>query len=130
MRKIFYLTLILVVAAGSAEASTQAWVWANNPAATSYSPPPTHSYNPAGGAITITRGTPGAYNVRFSGLVPMVHAGGNVQVSVQGQTQPAAICRVGTWSAFGTQDMNINVRCTTPTGTPANTIYTLLFTFN
>src|SRR5947207_12940938 len=101
MRTRFYMcALLLLSIAGVTEASTSAWALGLNPTTSSYAAPPTYSYNPAGGAITITRSTTvaGAYNVKFHGLGPMVYDNGNVQVTPYGPGPFTTVCRVSAWN--------------------------------
>jgi len=93
------LALLLLTCAGLAfagnvhAAGDAAFVWANQATAEHYKPSATYSYNPAGGAIEITRGDTGLYRVRFAG---MNLAGGNVQVTAYGSA--SRLCQVDHWS--------------------------------
>jgi len=130
MRERLMWCCVLFLFTGAVEASTNAWVYANNATATSYSPAAASAYNPIGGSITITHSATGAYNVRFQGLAPMVHGAGNVQITPGlSQAQAPVICRMGPWGTGG-QDVFINVNCTTLAGVPTDAFYSILFTFN
>jgi len=130
-KRILVVSILLLMAAGAAEAATSAWVWANNPVAAVYNPIAVRAHNPAGGPITITRPGVGVYNVRFGGLFPLANTGGgilagNVQVTAFGGNNT---CNVQNWVPLGA-DVQITVRCFTPAGAPVNAQYTVLYTFN
>jgi hypothetical protein len=58
-----------------------AFVSADEPTASSYSPTPGGSWNPTGGAVTVTRIATGEYSMTWFGIDPEIIEGGNVQVS-------------------------------------------------
>ncbi len=130
-KKSLVLTLLLLMAAGAAQAATNAWVLGNNPAAAAYAPTPSRAYNPSGGPIAINRVGVGVYNIRFVGLVPLANTGGapfagNVQVTTLGA--PGA-CSVTNWGAAGL-DVVIPIQCRNAAGAAADMQYLLLYTFN
>jgi hypothetical protein len=129
-KRILVVSVLLLMAAGAAEASTSAWVWGNNPVAPSYTPFAARAYNPAGGAITITRPGVGAYRVRFAGLAPLASTGpgilaGNVQVTTFG----IGNCALQNWVASGA-DVIVALRCFNAAGAATDVPYTVLYTFN
>jgi hypothetical protein len=99
-----------VAGTGVAEAAAirgYAFLWANNPGASSYYPDPAYSANSQGGVNFITRNYAGSYSVRLPGLGG---SGGNVQVVAQGtSTSSGARCKVGSWG--GDPDIVVNVYC-------------------
>jgi hypothetical protein len=95
-----------------------AYVWADQPTTTSYTPSPYYSANPGGGTVTITRSSPGQYQVHFSGL--SLPDGGDVQVSAYGGTTTQ--CKEQGW---GSQD--VYVHCFAPGGAPIDSYFDLLF---
>ena len=131
MRKqVLVVSLLLLVAAGAAEASTSAWVWGNNPVASPYAPFAGRAFNPSGGAITITRPGVGLYQIRFAGLLPLANAGagplaGNVQVT----PLVSGTCTVQNWAPVA-PDVLITVQCRNVAGAPTNLQYSVLYTFN
>lgn len=128
MKKLLLMTVCMLLCGGVAQASTSAWVYANQPSTASYSPNPIYAYNPAGGPITIQRFAPGVYGVTFAQLVPMSGSGGNVQVTPYGNG--TANCHVQGWGP-SVADIVVFVRCyATNTGTNTDTEYTVLMTFN
>jgi len=100
-----------------------AYVWANNPTASSYTPIPTYSYNSSGGSVLITRSGPGVYAVRFMGLGGNGKAGGQVQVTAYGSGKEN--CKIRNWSSGGA-DFVVNIQCFALHGAPVNTRYTVL----
>ena len=129
MRKSIVLVVIFLtlVAATAAQASTNAWVWADSPSVASYTPNGSYAYNPTGGATSITRSSIGVYSVRFSNLVSIAGTGGNVQVTPYGVG--TSNCRVLSWNTSAS-DLIINVGCYTTAGAPVDSMYTVLYTFN
>lgn len=103
------------------------YVWANDPAAASYTPSATYSYNSAGGAMTITRSGTGRYSVRFAGLGGGSSSGGNVQVTSYGFGSES--CKVQSWGSGGS-DFVANVGCFTANGSPGDSRYTVLVTWH
>jgi hypothetical protein len=133
MRKHFVLAaLVFLMMAVAAEASTQAWVFGNNPAAAAYVPIASRAFNPSGGPIGISHPGAGQYIIRFGGLAPFASNGlapfpGNVQVTANGGGP--SYCAIASWGNAGA-DVVINIRCFNPAGVPTNMLYTVLYTFN
>lgn len=103
-----------------------AYVWAHDPAASSYTPNPQFSYNSAGGPITITRSGTGTYSIRFAGLKGPGPVGGNVQVTAYGTGNET--CKLVSWGAGG-PDLVVDVRCFDLGGANADAAYTALVTW-
>jgi hypothetical protein len=94
-----------------------AYVWADQPTSSSYTPNTFYSWNPTGGPVSVTRNGTGNYTASWSGLALL--DGGDVQVTSYGGGN--AQCKVVSWGS------NIaNVRCFTPGGAPVDTYYTVL----
>lgn len=92
---------------------------ANGPAHTSY------RYNASGGDITLNRTGPGAYTVRFEGLGRKSASDREaVMVSAYG-TGSTSDCIPASWTTVGA-DLDIEVRCVTPTGEPEDSRFTIL----
>ncbi|MET8450099.1 hypothetical protein [Streptomyces sp. NPDC005209] len=98
------------------------YVWANQPAAASYTPSPTYQFNSAGSVNTITRSGVGQYTVR---LPSIGSAAGHVQVTAYGDV--LARCKTVNWYPSGTAQL-VNVRCFTFGGSPRDTQFTLTYT--
>ena len=99
---------------------------ADQPAAAGpYSPDASYLFNSSGGAITITRSSPGVYDVLFAGLGRKLGYRDNVQVTTYGE--PAgAYCKLGPdWQSSGS-DMVAEVFCFAVNGTPADGRFTIL----
>jgi hypothetical protein len=96
-----------------------AYAWADQPTAASYTPSTFYSWNPVGGAISITRLSPGRYSVAWNGVDPAIFDGGDVQVSAYGGGN--AQCKVEGWGSA-----SATVRCFNPTGALVDSFYTVL----
>ncbi len=96
------------------------FAWANNPSAANYEPDSNYSHNSAG-AVNITHSSTGSYLVRFSGAVPLMHGGGNVQVSGYGPQY--GHCKVVNWSPSGS-DLVVHVNCYDVVGSLADRRFT------
>jgi hypothetical protein len=83
-----------------------AYVWANDPTATSYMPIQTYNWNGNRGFATVQRVAPGYYAVTLPGLSPASSGkSGNVQVSPMNGFSGAAVPRRATvagWGSYGT----------------------------
>ena len=110
----------------TAAADRLGYVWANNPAAASYTPSVAYSHNSAGSPISITRAGVGSYRVSFADLGGGRSFGGNVQVS--GYGSGSDMCKVASWGASGS-NFDVNVRCFNAGGAPTNASYTVLVTW-
>jgi hypothetical protein len=97
-----------------------AYVWANDEDNPGYIPNPIYSFNPTGGATSITRSGTGVYNVVFTGLGPLGENAGHVQVSAYGSAP--ARCKLESWGAD-----NAQVRCLNLAGSATDSRFTLLF---
>jgi hypothetical protein len=101
------------------------YVWADDPASASYTPPAEWAFNSSGGAVTIIRDSTGVYTVTFAGLGSNGDPGGNVQVTKYGAA--AGVCHVGGWSSSGA-DVVVSVYCYDMSGVAADYEYDVLFT--
>jgi hypothetical protein len=96
-----------------------AYAWADQPSSASYTPSTFYSWNPAGGAINISRTGTGRYNVSWTGADPAIFDGGDVQVTAYGGG--ATQCKVeGGGSASAT------VRCFAPHGALVDSFFDVL----
>ncbi len=91
-----------------------AYAWADQASAASYTPNSIYSYNSAGGAITATRISAGAYTMSFADLTI---TGGNVQVSSYGDDE---YCNVISWGFS-----SVSVRCHNSSGVATDSKYTV-----
>lgn len=129
MRVGYWIPLVLLLAvATTATASNNAWMLGNQPSASSYTPNPVHSYNPAGGAITVQRFATGVYRITFANLVNLTGTLANVQVTPYGNGN--ANCHVQDWVTSAPPNFVTHVRCyNNGTGANIDTEYSLLVTF-
>ncbi|MCG8417159.1 MAG: serine protease [Proteobacteria bacterium] len=104
-------------------APDEAYLWANNATAASYTPSATYQWNSGGGLNTIQRTGIGAYAVTLPDQAPAPR-GGTVQVTGYGDT--GDYCKVGNWSPSGTS-MRINVRCFDTSGAAVDSRFTLYY---
>lgn len=131
MRKL-HLTFVAAVSAfatsGCAGIQVFGWVWANQPAAASYTPDATHQYNSTGTINTVARQGTGSYVVTFPSLainggnVPPGQTGlngGNVQITAQGAD--TAFCQTNGWQTAGAT-VTVQVACYQGT-TPADVAF-------
>lgn len=126
MKRSMFMILIAVCVSG-ADAATPAWTVGDQSTTPSYTPSPSRTFNPANGPVTITRGQPGYYVVRFSGLAPLV-AGDSANVQVCPMSTLRGQCSVAGWAKSG-NDVNITIRCYVTPGTHADVPFSLLFTY-
>lgn len=125
--RLWIFTALLLTCAATASANN-AWMYGNQPTAANYTPNPVHSYNPAGGPITVQRFTTGGYQITFGNLVTMTGHNANVQVTPYGNG--IANCHVQGWATTAPPNFIAYVRCyNTTTGTNVDTEYSLLVTF-
>lgn len=101
-----------------------AYLWADQPAAASYTPSPTYSWNDTRPDPTIVRSGPGEYTVRLEGLAPLGSESGHVQVATYGTA--ARRTKVRGWNAIG-NDMLVLVRTMDMSGAPADARFTLSY---
>ena len=113
-----------VAPAQSINDAVQAYAWADNSNAASYTPNPDYSYSASGGAITAARSATGQYSITFEGVPAANFDSGNVQVSAYATN---AICSVNGWS--GSVSLTIAIACFNPaTLSLVDSPYTVLFT--
>ena len=86
---------------------------ANLPTVASYTPNPTYSFNPSGGAITATRMSPGVYVMEWTGAGAFGIDGGHPQVTAYGGTNQ--YCHV---IGSGPLNVFVSVRCFDSAGNP------------
>jgi len=109
---------------GDATTPTVAFLWADQPTASSYTPDLSYQYNPTGGTNTITRNGTGSYTANLPGLTKR---GGTVLVTAYGTT--AAHCQVMNWIS-GSSGTNVDVTCTDATGAAADEEFSLVYSIN
>jgi hypothetical protein len=97
------------------------YVWAFAPVKPSYDATSTRSWNSTGGAVTIQRWGAGGYTVTLGGQNVL---GGTAEVTAVGMD--SHYCEVGGWGPSG-NDQSIDVACFATDGTPADTMFDLLF---
>ncbi len=105
---------VLAVAAGNDKSIS--FAWGDQPSAASYTPSPSYSHNSSGGAMNITRSSPGSYGVTFSGLSG---AGGTVQLNTYDSN---ATCYSGGWGG----GFLANVDCVDAAGAPVDASFVIL----
>ena len=98
-----------------------AYLWADQPAAASYVPSATYSFNSTGATNTITRAAAGTYTVNLPGLGG---ANGNVLVTAHGSS--SSHCNVLSWGS-GPGNRPIEVRCWSTAGVLADSTFSLAF---
>jgi hypothetical protein len=105
----------------TASSAPFAYLWAQDPAAASYTPSTNHQFNSTGATNTIVRHSTGDYSVTLPGLAS---AGGTVKVT--GFSGSANYCKAADWDAVGA-DERVDVLCFDATGAPADVKFTLQF---
>jgi hypothetical protein len=98
-----------------------AYLWAEDPAAASYTPSTNHQFNSTGATNTIVRHSTGDYTVTLPGLAA---SGGTVKVTAFSGS--ANSCKASGWDADGA-DEQVDVLCFDATGAPADVKFTLQF---
>jgi len=135
-QRILYLLVVLAtvlagliappsVHAAPSGARGHAFVWANQPTTTNYTPHATYQFNSRhrfSAVNTITRTGVGRYTVRLRDLGA---ASGTVHVTAYGTSNHH--CKVANWGPSGTTQL-VNVRCFTRAGALVDTLYTLSYT--
>lgn len=96
-----------------------AYVWANQPTTSSYTPNTLYSRNPTGSSVSVTRTIAGVYRVVFDGLDDL-GLFGHAQVSATGFG--ARDCKISSWFADAA-----SVRCYGSSGALMDSAFTLLF---
>ena len=99
------------------------YVWADNPAAASYTPSTAYQRNLTGALNTIQRLGVGYYKVVFENLG--IYYGGTVDVTAYGPGPGE--CKVQNWGPT-LADMNVYVRCFNANGAALDTRFTAAFT--
>ena len=107
---------------GGSTTGTTDFVWADQPAASSYTPSLPFQFNSSGGTNTIRHLGLGRYRVHMPG--PDV-ADGSVKVTAYGSN--ANSCQVVEWLNVAA-GQNVFVDCFTPAGAPVNNRFTTTFT--
>lgn len=113
---------LLGIATARAEAVGFAW---NSDAFSSgtITPDTAYSYSSAGGAISITHGSTGAYTVTFAGL----GNGLNSDVQVTGYGSTSSFCQTNGWGSSNGSDVNVSVLCFSPAGAAQDSSFTILY---
>lgn len=101
-----------------------AYLWADQPSATNYSPAALYQFNSTGGTNTIHRSGVGTYTAVLPGLGSFK---GDVQVTAYGNT--GATCRVVSWGSASAAQQ-VRVQCRGPNGTLSDQSFDLTFTQN
>jgi hypothetical protein len=99
-----------------------AYTIAHQPSTPSYAPLPTFSWNPSGGAITITRQSAGKYRVQWAGVDPEINGFGNIQVTGWGTDN--SHCKVYTLNGLAPDF--VDVLCYNPSGAAVDAKFTVL----
>lgn len=98
-------------------ARREAYVFANNATAASYTPSTSYSWNGNRGNPTVTRSAVGTYQVRFPGLAALGDERGCVEITPYGALPVRA--KVFNWGNSA-GDTVVNVRCFDMTGQPTD----------
>lgn len=101
-----------------------AYLWANSPSSSSYTPSTTYNWNSTGAANTITRSSTGVYTATLPGLAT---SGGTAQVTSYGSS--GEYCKVQSWGSSGADEV-VNVRCFAAGGAAADALFSLSFLGN
>jgi len=96
-----------------------AYALANVTAAASYTPDPTYSWNPVGGAVSVTRYGVGTYHITWTGIDAEVRDVGGVQVTAYSPLD--AQCIVQAW-----QENGASIRCLGSNGLPVDAQYSVM----
>src|SRR5689334_8759689 len=118
----------VLVIRSNISAGKQGYVWVDQPGAASYTAPAGKFFNTSGGNVQILHpnASSGVYTVKFLGLGGGGNWLGNVQVTAQGPLSET--CSVHHWTSVGA-DLDVEVRCFTTAGAPADTAFAVLFEF-
>jgi hypothetical protein len=111
----------LYTVGGSDPYARFAYLWADNPTASTYTPSAPYQRNPSGRLSTITRIDEGLWDARLPG---MASNGGNVQVTAYGKTP--ARCSVSSWQNQSPDEV-VRVACFSPFGKRIDVPFTLSF---
>ncbi|MBZ0232765.1 MAG: hypothetical protein K8M05_10585, partial [Deltaproteobacteria bacterium] len=107
------------------EVLASGWVWAHATTG-DYDAPTPYAYNPTGWANRITRLATGRYRVRFARQAGAL--GAVVHVAAYGDGN--AWCKYERQAAGPTGELEVYVRCFTPTGTPVDARFVASFTLD
>ena len=99
-----------------------AYTWANQPTNPSYAPDSKSTYNPTGGAVNVSRSSPGQYLLKFAGLGVGQVTGGNVLVS----SVDGFRCSVESWMPAADSSFQVSVGCSNFVGSPVDDEFVLL----
>jgi hypothetical protein len=118
------VTWVLAPAANAAVTGS-AYVWANDPTSSSYTPNTLYQYNSTGSWNTVSRQGTGQYTINLPGLGA---SRGTVLVTAYGST--SNYCKVVRWSPnqFTPTLQQVFVNCFTASGAPADSQYTMSYT--
>lgn len=94
--------------------SVAGYAWADQPTSASYTPDTAHSYNAAGGGITVTRSAVGRYTMNFGDLST---GGANVEITPFGAN---VTCSAITTIAYGNP---VDIRCHDSSGAFVDSMY-------
>ncbi|MCA8974924.1 MAG: hypothetical protein KDC98_09390 [Planctomycetes bacterium] len=103
----------------------EAYLWADQPLAASYTAPATTSYVSNGAAATIIRLGPGSYQVLIPGLGAQGEEFGNVQITPYNSNLVHA--KVVQWTRLFGTDLRITVQCSNQTGVPTDSRFFLSY---
>ncbi|WP_144394537.1 hypothetical protein [Pleionea sediminis] len=105
---------------------SDAYLWANNPTASSYTPWATYQANSTDVSNTITRSATGKYRVKAPGMNinSSGSIGGTVYVTAYGTDSD--YCKVNNWY-FSGNDLYSNVSCYDNSGNPSDSRFTFSF---
>jgi len=114
-------TVTMNAALSARPAPAYAYVWADEPTTSSYTPPHRDSKNSTGADNTIIRDGVGDYVVTFPGLASV--GGGTVDVT---GFDTSGYCKVADWNPSGTA-MTANILCFAPGGAAEDSDFDALF---
>lgn len=116
-----FLSTLLLAAGPVAADLVVGYTLADRPTEASYTPDPAHTRNDGDGPVTVTRTSPGVYQVLFDGVSTSgATSGGNAQVTAT--SGGPDYCKVQGWSSG-----LVRVRCFDGAGQPADAPFALLF---
>ncbi len=101
-----------------------AFLWADQPTESSYTPNLNYQFNSTGATNTMLRNETGSYTASLPGLT---RAGGNVQVTAYGSSP--ARCKTTGWTS-DQSGTSVNVLCFDSTGAAADEMFTLAYTLD
>lgn len=104
-----------------------AYLWADRPSGGCYAPSTPYQMNSTGAANQVCRAERGRWTVTLPGLGGWTTAGGGGHIQVNSYGSLNARCGVERWYIDQTSALRATVTCSTPTGAPVDTNFTLLF---